>query len=216
MRNGIDAAENGRKRSGHDGAGTHRSARPRADVHHPAGAASPLRRSTTPISATATGCAGSALIWWCCSTTVSSWPSCFLISGTVRPRQPGAKGTGDLPARPCVAARRTVSGVGPGADADRVLSDIPALSSAGNDGFQLPAFLVAHAHDRAMAFRSGMVSVGAAGARRSGRRGLVRRASDHPGVRPAHFFRRAPADGGLRRISDRLDRSLSAAASGVR
>ncbi len=32
--------------------------------------------STTPISATATGCAGSASTWSCCSTTASSWPAC--------------------------------------------------------------------------------------------------------------------------------------------
>ena len=33
--------------------------------------------STTPISAMAIRRAGSASIWSCCSTTVSSWPSCF-------------------------------------------------------------------------------------------------------------------------------------------
>src|ERR1700674_3750118 len=67
----------------------------------------------------------------------------FFYLRTVRARQPGAKGSGDLPAGSRVAARRAVSGVGPGADADRVLSDVPALPSAGNDGFQLPALLVA-------------------------------------------------------------------------
>ena len=93
---------------------------------------------------------------------------------------------------------------------------IPALSFAGNDRFQLPAFLVAHAHRRAVAFRSGMVPVGAAGARCFGRRRLVDRAEGHSGVRPADFFRTRPADGGLRGISDRLNRSLSADAPVVR
>jgi len=44
--------------------------------------------------------------------------------------------------------------------ADCLLSDIPALPIAGNDGFQLPAFLVAHAYRRAMAFGSGPGSCG--------------------------------------------------------
>jgi hypothetical protein len=33
--------------------------------------------STTPGSAMAIRCAGSALTWWCCSMTVFSWPACF-------------------------------------------------------------------------------------------------------------------------------------------
>ena len=49
-----------------------------------------------------------------------------------------------FPARPRLAARHTVPGVDLRADADRLLSDIPALPFAGHDGFQFPAFLVAH------------------------------------------------------------------------
>src|SRR5882724_13310482 len=123
---------------------------------------------------------------------------------------------GDFPARPRVAARRAIPDIDLRANADRLLSDIPALPLAGHDRLQLPAFLVAHPHRRAMAFGSGLVSVGAAGARPDYRRGLVDGASCHPGPRPVACCRPQAADHGLRHISDGLDHSLSSDAPGIR
>jgi hypothetical protein len=100
--------------------------------------------------------------------------------------------------------------------AGRVLSDVPALPLAGNDGFQLPAFLVAHAHHRTMALGSGVVPVGAAGARRDGRRGVVDSARDDRCAGQADLCRARPADDGVRGIHGRLDNGLSANAPGVR
>src|SRR6266481_1958048 len=66
-----------------------------------------------------------------------------------------------------------------------------------------------------MAFGSGLVPVGAAGARRDRRRGLVDGASCHPGPRPADVCRPQAADHGLRHIPDGFDHSLSADALGI-
>src|SRR6266404_6338969 len=95
VRKGSDAAEAGRNRPGHYGASPNRAARSRADVHHSAGAAAPLRRQLHLVR-----------------------PWRFDALARLRPVR---------------------------ADADRLLSDIPALPLAGHDGLQLPAFLVAHA-----------------------------------------------------------------------
>src|SRR3977135_3241936 len=84
----------------------------------------------------------------------------FFISGLfVRHalvRRAGAKGGGGLLAPTCVAARRAVPDIYFRADADRLLSVIPALPLAGNDGFQLPAFLVAHARRRTLPLSSAL------------------------------------------------------------
>ena len=115
-----------------------------------------------------------------------------------------------------MADRGAVSGVDLRTDADCVLSELPARPSAGNGGFRFPALLVAHVHGRAVAFRPGVVSLGAAGARRDRRGGLVGCAPTDREARPPDLCRAHPADDGLRDVSDGLDRSLFSDAPGVR
>ena len=73
----------------------------------------------------------------------------FLISGLFVHDSLTRKGRGGFPAPSRLAIGDSVSGLDLRADADRLLSDLPALSSAGHDRFQLLSFLVAHADDRA-------------------------------------------------------------------
>ena len=168
-----DAAQDRRERSGRNGDGAHRGARPRAHLHHAVGADPSFRRQLHPFRQ------------WRQNALAGLRPRRAVQRqllhglhvpdlGPVRPRQPDPQGSGGLPARSRVAARHSLSGFDLRADADRLLSDLPALSSARHHRFQFLPFLVAHADGRALAVGTGMVSVGAAGARRRRRRAAGR------------------------------------------
>src|ERR1700759_4666984 len=115
-----------------------------------------------------------------------------------------------------MAARRAAPDLDLRADSDRLLCVVPALSFAWHDGFQLLSLLVAHAHDRAVAVRAVLVSVGAAGVRSHRCRDLVDVAADPCWFRPIDPLAAPAPDRGLCRVFDPVGRDLSADASGVR
>ena len=117
--------------------------------------------------------------------------------GPVRARQPDPQRRGGFPAQSRVAARHSLSGFDLRADADCVLPNLPALSSARHHRFQLPAFLVAHADGWSLAVWTGMVFVGAAGVRHPRRSVAGIGAAHAEDVRPADLFAARPAVDGV-------------------
>ena len=207
-----DAEAAGCKRSTIATRGAHRCARPRAHLHHAAGAAASFRRQLHPFrqrrqDALARLRPGRAV-------------QRQLLHGLhvpdlgpVRPRKPDATGACEFPRQPRLAARHALPGLDLRADADRLLSDLPALSSAGHDRLQLLSFLVAHVHRRAVAVGTGVVPVGAAGVRCDRGAAVVDRAGRDRRARQGDLCAALPAGRCLRRVPDLLGHRLSADAA---
>ena len=134
----------------------------------------------------------------------------FFISGLFVHHSLTRRGPGNFLGRPRLAIGRAFYDLDLGGDADRLLSELSALSSAGNDRFQFLPFLVAHVDDRSLAVGVGMVLVGVAGARWARRAAM---GGGTPGNRRAWATRLClarPADDRVRRVPDVLDHGLSA------
>jgi len=120
--------------------------RPRAaHVHHAVGGRAPLRRQLHPFrqrrpDALARLRSRRAVQW-----TASSWPACSSSPACFVRDSLAREGTRKLHRQPRLSAGGAVLDLDLRADADCLLSDVPALPFAGNDGFQFLPFLVAHA-----------------------------------------------------------------------
>ena len=140
----------------------------------------------------------------------------FLISGLFVHDSLTPQGSVELPAASRVAARHSLSDFDLRADADCVLSDLPALSSARHHRLQFLSFLVAYADGRAMAVGSGMVPMGAARARPCRRRIVGAGAAPAEDVRLSDLFAARPAVDGVCGVPRHLGCGLCADAADLR
>ena len=193
------------ERSDRQGDGAHRCARPRAHLHHAVGADPPFRGQLHPFRQRRQNALARLRFRRAVQRQLLHGLHVPDL-GPVRARQPDPQGSGGLPARSGVAARHSLSGLDLRADADCILSDLPALPSARHHRFQLLSFLVAHADGWSLAVGPGMVLVGAAGARHHSRCATHSDAAPAEDGRLADLFAARPAVDGVCGVPRRLGR----------
>jgi hypothetical protein len=141
----------------------------------------------------------------------------FFVSGPFVWGRLTRRGDGDLPAEARLAIGCAISGLDLCPDAGCPLSDLSALSFAGNNGLQFLSFLVAHAGDRSLAVRVGVVLVGVAECSTGSPRCCGPwRTERSERARATHLCPARPADDSFRAVPGLLDPHLSADAPDLR